>query len=1640
MDFLLNHHQRSVDESILGAGSKSLRSSLESFGDHLARSLGGHTLEGLKVGSPSWRDLHKRPAWMSTVRLVIAAGDGTYINPRLCTIPWLTGESAAEDLDKLRRSERSVGLLEDVCLGTHDGLFVNQPLTPVAQMRQRPGIHVVARTQRGEPRNAVLIVPDAGGQRAFLHAPSRSEDRLRWPGAQRSLSFADARLAARDSETGIRYIRSIFGAVGILPYWFSPDTAGRIESVTGYPLVNGSLTALHLDWILDALTGASPDSDADPRNTQFRFYGDLVMDAVWSGIQVGLATSTQVATPAAVAIRIHGEVQRLIDGLTMGREGGTAAIPTDPINTLAWVDERRTVSRFGPGGLPRPWRGSAGIRDLHPAWRGALCPLQTRESEDIGLIRHFANSAELDESAQLRSAVGDRSAWWDLSAAPSLVPLINHNDLTRAAIGSRILKQAVPLVAPQAPLIRSGYETTLAENAGICRSSLSGRVVDVQADAVVIASPQGERRSQRFGPSALLSDSKATKWASVVQDGDSVRSGDILAMAPDVVLDGEGEPTMAMGVNCLVGYLPWHGLNFEDAIVISASLADRMSSVHVTTISERLAPSQAVVWTAPIGRHIEAGETIARLIAVGPQPDEDPELVVAPLAGTVLSSSIGLNELKVRIAQQAPLEVGDKLANRHGNKGVISTILPPEEMPHLEDGTPIEMILNPIGALRRLNLGQFFETHLGLLARISGQAPDPVGRALGNPRDLATALEDRGVPGGRLDLFTKDSTPLALHGDVGGAVVGLQYFMKLDHRAADKRSARYRGQRSARSQQPLSGSMLSLGRPIGGPQRMGEMELWGLQAAGVLNVLEDTLVNRSDRPQPHRPADVGSTFRSVLTHLLSAGIHLEFELADGQRLSSTESLMNLRPDDIVAERWRIWDEVAEGGALLQDLAIDQDGRLSTAGMRRILTTAPPREHPLHDSRHGGFLEDSTCPCGAATSQGERCAECHGTVTAVPTNDRYAVTHGIRLVVPVTHPWFHDGDVSINVLPLLPPSYRTFGHHEPLDRRYLRVYSINRWLGSLSEPDALFDEAAAALYRAVADVLGDPGDPPERRTLAARLGGKAGLLRRGLLGRATDLSARGVIVPNPSLHPEQVGLPVSMFEALRVGRPIEVPGQHLDVVLLNRQPTLHPYNLVALKAIPVPGSAITIHPMLCDAIAGDFDGDTVAIHRMLDPIAQKEAWNRLRPAANLRSAANGRPLPTVSLDIALGLHLLSGSPEGQSKLAAHVESHPAPPGDTESMRPADLLDGCLQHSPEVAAECAAALIRLGFEGATGWSVTPLEYEALDPIEAARMDPGALTAEVQRRVTSTSVLGAAVAAGAAGKLDGLVHTFGHRPPAPDFRGNRPDSGFEPGNLWFGLPDDLFFYSAGGGLAALGDKKLATPHAGSLTKALAEACYDVVVSTEDCGAAEPRSVISCIQANPCRRCIGPLPGSTQPPEVGSRIGLLSAMLIGERGTQLAMRAFHGGGTGERVATRLDQLWGLFGRGEFEDLDGQRNHLSGMVADLAETGDGDARQLRLVLLGGLVKIFENIMGNDVDPVYASVVLRRIVDAAIGSSSRRGGPLTAAAISGAPLVDATSRGQLRWITEAAAAGAWYRRAGGHSLLKEQLILGGPVK
>ncbi|RDI66497.1 DNA-directed RNA polymerase subunit beta [Nocardia pseudobrasiliensis] len=706
----------------------------------------------------------------------------------------------------------------------------------------------------------------------------------------------------------------------------------------------------------------------------------------------------------------------------------------DQNNPLSGLTHKRRLSALGPGGLSRE-RAGLEVRDVHPSHYGRMCPIETPEGPNIGLIgslsvyarvnpfgfietpyRKVVDGRVTDEVVYLTADEEDRhiraqanspvdsdgrfledrvlarrgneenelvpatavdymdvSPRQMVSVATAMIPFLEHDDANRALMGANMQRQAVPLIRSESPLVGTGMELRAAVDAGdVVVNEKPGVVEEVSADYITVMHDDGTRRSYRMRKFARSNQGTCANQRPIVDEGQRVEKGQVLADGP-CTENGE----MALGKNLLVAVMPWEGHNYEDAIILSQRLVeeDVLTSIHIEeheidardtklgaeeitrdipNVSDEVLADLDERGIVRIGAEVRDGDILVGKVTPKGETELTPEerllrAIFGEKAREVRDTSLkvphgesgkvigirvfsreddddlppGVNELvRVYVAQKRKIQDGDKLAGRHGNKGVIGKILPKEDMPFMPDGTPVDIILNTHGVPRRMNIGQILETHLGWIAKAGWQVDgDPEWaknlpeEMLGQPADtnIATPVFDgaqekelTGLLGSTLPnrdgevMVNSDGKSVLFDGRSGEpfpypVAVGYMYILKLHHLVDDKIHARSTGPYSMITQQPLGGKA-----QFGG-QRFGEMECWAMQAYGAAYTLQELLTIKSDDvvgrvkvyeaivkgeniPEPGIP----ESFKVLLKELQSLCLNVEVLSSDGAAIELRE--------------------------------------------------------------------------------------------------------------------------------------------------------------------------------------------------------------------------------------------------------------------------------------------------------------------------------------------------------------------------------------------------------------------------------------------------------------------------------------------------------------------------------------------------------------------------------------------------------------------------------------------------------------------------------------------------------------------------------------------------------------------------------
>ena len=773
-------------------------------------------------------------------------------------------------------------------------------------------------------------------------------------------------------------------------------------------------------------------------NRRLRTVGELIQNQIRTGLtRMARLVGEKMGTSDVEAITPQALIKITPLAAAIKEFFGTSQLSQfmDQTNSLAGLTHKRRLSALGPGGLSRE-RAGFEVRDVHPSHYGRMCPIETPEGPNIGLIgslatygrvnpygfietpyRHVVDGVVQDSVdylsadeedrhviAQANSELNADATFADdrvlvrrkgggvdyvpgtevdyvdvsprqmVSVATAMIPFLEHDDANRALMGSNMQRQAVPLMQAEAPLVGTGMEYRAAVDAGdVVVAEEAGTVVEASADLIEIESEDGAVLS--YGLQKFRRSNQGTSYNQrpVVEIGQQVAQDEVIADGPST---DHGE--LSLGRNLLVAFMPWEGHNYEDAIILSERLVrdDVLSSVHIEehevdardtklgaeeitrdipNLSDEALAELDERGIVRVGADVQAGDILVGKTTPKGETELTPEerLLRAIFGekakevrdtslrvphgekGKVIATRIfdrdesddlppGVNQMvRVHVAQKRKITEGDKLAGRHGNKGVISKILPVEDMPFMKDGTPVDIVLNPLGVPGRMNLGQILETHLGWVAKAGWDVPQDDARAGSFPSgtlaatpgtNIATPVFD-GVQDDALEALMEHARPnedglrlvesdgkAQLFDGRGGepypepVSVGYLYVLKLHHLVDDKIHARSTGPYSMITQQPLGGKA-----QFGG-QRFGEMEVWALEAYGAAYALQELLTIKSDDthgrvkvyeaivkgenlPEPGIP----ESFKVLIKEMQSLCLNVEVLSSDGVAIEMKES-------------------------------------------------------------------------------------------------------------------------------------------------------------------------------------------------------------------------------------------------------------------------------------------------------------------------------------------------------------------------------------------------------------------------------------------------------------------------------------------------------------------------------------------------------------------------------------------------------------------------------------------------------------------------------------------------------------------------------------------------------------------------------
>ncbi len=706
---------------------------------------------------------------------------------------------------------------------------------------------------------------------------------------------------------------------------------------------------------LNNTPGAEPDDTDSLKNRRIRAVGESIQGRVRVGllrVERIVKDRMSICDPVEVTPSALVNSRPVVAALQEFYASSQLSQFMNQTNPLSELEHKRTLSATGPGGLSRE-RAGFEVRDVHSTHYGRICPIESPEGPNIGLVSYLACYSRINEYGFLETPyrkvkiengkakvtheivyidagteekaiiapasveidkdgyiVGKRvivrkysepeiedalkvqymdiSPRQIVSIATSLIPFVEHDDGARAMMGSNMQRQAVPLICPDSPIVGTGMEKNAAKDSGqIAVAEKDGEVIHVSSDLIKVRDKDGQTEEYLLEKFVRSNQGTSINQRPTVNLGDKVKKGQVIA---DSSATDNGE--LALGQNLMVAFMSWGGNNFEDAIILSNRIVKDhvLSSVHIEqysievrdtklgpevltrdipNVSEEALSNLDEMGVVRIGAEVKSGDILIGKIS----PKGETELtseekllraIFGEKAKDVRDSSLRLphgeygkvvevkmfskeagDELpagvyqmvEVSVAQLRKISIGDKLAGRHGNKGVISVILPQEDMPFMPDGTPVDVVLNPLGVISRMNVGQILETHLGLAAKHGGyKIATPAFEGI-TIDEIKSRLKTEGYgEDGKIQLYDGESgEPFARK-----STVGIMYILKLHHLVDDKMHTRSVGPYSMITQQPLGGKA-----QFGG-QRFGEMEVWALEAYGAAHTLQEMLTIKSD--------------------------------------------------------------------------------------------------------------------------------------------------------------------------------------------------------------------------------------------------------------------------------------------------------------------------------------------------------------------------------------------------------------------------------------------------------------------------------------------------------------------------------------------------------------------------------------------------------------------------------------------------------------------------------------------------------------------------------------------------------------------------------------------------------------------------
>jgi DNA-directed RNA polymerase beta' subunit len=913
----------------------------------------------------------------------------------------------------------------------------------------------------------------------------------------------------------------------------------------------------------------------------------------------------------------------------------------DRENPLSQISQQSEMSFYYPGIVHSETTGEFRLRDVDDKDLYRLCPVQTPQGHKVGLITYLARRGSVDFSTRKLTAPSSPTPGDSLSDGASLIPFIEHDDVSRALMGTNMMKQALPLEKPDMPLTQTGWESVLGQREEVSESFKTNGILTIGKNLLTAYLPWGLDTFEdgmvvsESAASALTSAQEKIFWFSQQSNGwpdGGYKSMRVTAENPRIserekaCLDEKG--IVKPGTIVKPGDLLVSAYMTKQNDIHKTKFIDVFSTGNATNLKFDKEPSEFRDASFRLPHNFK-GE-VTQII----DSAEMPEMKLP--SGTC-------RRIGIAVKRREKAKVGDKITSRHGAKGVIVRVLADRNMPYLKTEEPwctdtscpltqphrhIQVLLNPIGVIGRLNVGQLYET---MLSKVSENDQKPIiVKPFGNPWDLSqikNALVSNGFSeDGKEQLYIyENNAEIRLR---YRSLVGPQYFLRLNHLPEDKIQGRSSGRPydyTLRDNQPRQGKQIRDGQIIGSGQRIGEMETWSLAGHSAWRILDDLLTVKSDDAKFRKNgiydlADFDScrspqSLKNLILVFRSLGLDLRLLDRSGKNVTqnflenktgvqfSEVAFSYAKPDQM--NEWLLGGEITSV-SLYESLKKKSEKRIDSPHLMGLLS----REifDPLKPWQMGV----------------------------------------IKLACPILHPFtkylgskIDPTGYMLASIPVLPVRFRNErlgfvrDFENDLNLLYRNVLQKNSRLKTVLDDEDSNDELKELLKASLSTAVqllfsGGKILGKQCRGIADILKGKEGLVRGHMSGKRVDYSGRSVIIGDPSLSLDEASLPAYLWDKLLA----EGPKAEKPLVLLNRQPSLHRHSIQALKARRHEESnVIRINPFVCKPFNADFDGDTIAVHVPRTKMAKAEA-EKLIPSRNLLSQANGQLVLGFDKDLAL----------------------------------------------------------------------------------------------------------------------------------------------------------------------------------------------------------------------------------------------------------------------------------------------------------------------------------------------------------------------------------------------------------------------